>query len=709
MNMILKKINGVLVTMSLATMVFSPVALGQQAKVNQEQMSKAQLEQIVQQLGLTKSMTFGEFYKKNKEYYPPRVQKMVEQLLVNFKNEPMPQFTVGTTLNSKGETISTLRINGKDQMANIQFLGEPNKFVKFDNTNLTEEDIANFDDMFAKLYMGDSSHRKGYGDPLTSPKTMKKMTAKAVAPAKFSGLPKITKENWKKMTPLQRAEFMMNMRLLWSGAQDVLDAKEASKATGTKGKKTSSLNGSPFENSLEKWNMFFAMLDEANAADTKCVVAGYIGNYSAGKRCTYPANVKVAGCNFPCNPTIYGFDSSGKQFCLSSASELQTATHFRKGCDAKMPLTSVELPLPAASAKQDASRYQNVLEENKAKAKLDKDVIPNTKKYLESMLKDSGMREAFQKGNITPELLAELQKIQSEFESTITAARNDCAAAAGETQYDKNFWGACDQLHKRFLFVAVALQSNPGCKDGGKVDETSLLCACPSGTGVAPGSACAAPTPSPGPTPGTSDTVTPGPTPDPGGGKCDPTCSSGQKCEKTSTDGDGAEVWECKGGSDGGKDDGKPGFFSKLWSGVKKIAPWVLGGVALYAAWKIFFKVKKPALKPAADACPNGAVAPCTSMCPAPQAMLASGSCGCPACPPGQTMTNASSCLCENTTTTTTILVCADGVTQVTNIANCPSTANYTCWDGSTVANPINCPEQPSTSTTPATKTDSSR
>ena len=690
--MILKKINAVLVTMSLATMIFSPVAFGQQAKSNQEQMSKAQLEQIVQQLGLNKSMTFGEFYKKNKEYYPPRVQKMVEQLLVRFKDEPMPQFVVGSTLNSKGDTIATLRVNGKDQLANIQFLGEPNKFVKFDNTNLTEEDIANFDDMFAKLYMGDASHRKGYGDALTSPKTMKKATTKTTAkttakssvPTKFSGLPKITKELWQKMTPIQRAQFMMNMRMLWSGAQDVLDAK------ATKGKKTSS---------LEKWNMFFSMLEEANAADTKCVVAGYIGTYGAGKRCNYPTGAKVAGCNFPCNPTIYGFDGSGKQFCLSNSNELQTATHYNKGCDAKMPLTSVELPLPAMSAKQDASRYQGILEANKAKALQDPSAIANTKKYLESMLNGTPeMRDAFQKGNITAELLAKLQEIQSQFDSTITAARNDCAAAAGEPQYDKNFWGACDQLHKRFLFVAAYLEKNPGCKDGGKVDESTLTCSCPSGSGVAPGSACAV-APSPGPTPGTSDTVTP-PAPTPGGGQCDPSCKSDEVCEKTAGDGPGAEVWECKipgGGKPG--DDNKPGFFSKLWGGIKKIAPWVLGGVALYAAWKIFFKVKKPELKPAADACPNGTVGPCVSICPAPQAMLASGSCGCPACPPGQTMTNASSCLCENTTTTTTLYVCADRVTQVSDLANCPSTANYTCWDGSTVANPINCPEQPSTGT----------
>lgn len=702
MNIILKKINSLLITLSVATMVFSPVAMGKQAQAEAERLSKAQLEQFIQEFGLNKSMTVGEFYSKNKDKFPSRIQKMIEPLMTQFKNEAMPQFEVSQAKNSKGETVATLRLTGKDQLANIQFLGEKDKFVKFDNTNLSLEDVANFDDMFAKLYFGDASHRKGMGDALTSPKMIKKSKtiAKVVLPPPtFSGMPKITQDMWKKMTPLERAQFMMNMRMLWSGAQDVLDAKEKSKNIKSKGKKTSSLEGgtaAPFH----KWNSFFAMLNEANAADTKCVVAGYIGTYGAGKRCQYPENAKTPGCNFPCNPTIYGFDPNGKQFCLSSASELQTATHYNKGCDAKMPLTSVQLPLPAAAAKKDASRYQGILEANKAQALKDPAALENTKKYLESMLHGTPeLKDAFQKGNISAALLAKLQEIQTNFDSTITAARNDCAAAAGETQYDREFWGACDQLHKRFLFVAAYLEKNPGCKGGGKVDESTLTCSCANGPAVTPGAECAstpAPNPDPGPVSGT-----PTPQPEPGGGQCDPACVTPQTCQKTASDGDGAEVWECKSGSGPGKpDDGKKGgFWSGLWGGIKKVAPWVIGGVGLWLLYDKFLKPKKPTLKPAADACPNGTIPPCGTTCAAPQAMLSSGVCGCPACPPGQTMTNASSCLCENTTTTTTLYICADGVTQVSDLANCPSTAQYTCWDGSKVANPINCPEQPSTGT----------
>jgi hypothetical protein len=697
MKQILKKLNATLMTMAISTMVMLPIAQGKQAAENFDKVTKSQLEEAIIAMGLNKSMTFGEFYKKNKDNFPPRVQKMMEQMVSRFKDEPMPQFEVYTTQNSKGEQIANVRITGKStgnkQLSNVQFLGEPNKFAKFDNTNLTEEDIANFDDMFVKLYVGDASHRKGMGDAVTSPKTLKK-SKKTSAKTTFQGYPKITKELWKKWTPMERARFMVNLRLLWSGAQDVLDAKEAYKS---KGKKTSSLDGST--SPLQKWNLFFAMLNDAVAApgDKDCVIAGYIGYYDRNK-CQYPEEAKSAGCTYPCNPTIYGRASGGKPFCLENRAQLQTATHYKQGCDAKMPLSSVEMSLPAKASAKDSSRYNDVIESNKAQALADPQSLALTKKYLESMLQDnSELADAFRNGNLTPNLVAELTKIQSEFDSTIEAGRTECAAAASKTQYDPNFWGACDQLHKRFLFVAAYLEKTPGmgCKDGGSIDPRQLTCSCPSGP-VAVGSTCGPAQGNPNePAPGGDagdTTVTEG-----SDAVCDPACGAKQKCVP---DGefDGVKApGKCVSadGSDSRSGKEETSFWGKIWNGVKKAAPWVLGAGAVYLLWKHVFKVKKPSLNPAGDRCPNGTIPPCGQICTPPQAILSSGACGCPACPPGQSLTNASSCLCETTTSTTTIYVCADGVTQVTDLANCPTTTTYTCWDGSTVSNPINCPEQP--------------
>lgn len=690
MNKILKKINGLLVTLSLTTMVFSPVAMGEQAKENADRVSKTQLEQFVKEYGLNKSMTVGEFYQKAKDQFPPRIQKMIEPLMTQFKNEPMPQFEVSQVKNSQGESIATLRISNKDQLSTIQFVGEEGKYVKFDNTYLSEDDIVNFDDMFKRLYYGDANHRKGMGEAQNSIPSSKQQSGAVASPTKFSGLPKINQQMWKKMTPMERAQFMVNMRLLWSGAEAVLDANKPQKSAKEKGKKTSA---------LDKWNSFLSMISEAQADEsTKCVVAGYIGEYgkgSKGSSCEYPEGIDKTDCKFPCSETIYGFDPAGKRFCLKNSIELQTATHFNKGCDKLMPLNSSLLA--PTSTKKDSTRYDGLTEINKAKALADPKMQENTKKYLKSMLakKNSKLADAFEKGTIDAELLKELVTIQSEFDGIIGKARTDCQAAADEKkQKDKNFWGACDQLHARFLFVSAYLEKTPGCS-AGTIDPETLTCSCPDGMpAVLPGAKCESkpivqpPPPTSGGTPVT---------PPQGSGKCDPACKSDETCKETD-DGKGVKDYSCVSKNKPDKKKSGGGF----WGFIKKLAPWVLGAGALFLVYKLF-SPKKPKLNPAGDVCANGTIPPCGSVtCTAPKALLANGGCACAACPPGQTLTNASTCQCDQTATTTTLYVCADGVTQVSNLANCPATATYTCWDGSKVSNPINCPEQ--TTTNPTTK-----
>ena len=88
-----KQLNTLFVTLSLATMVFTPVAMGQEA----ERLSKKQAESIIQELGLNKSITLNEFYKKNKYIFPERIQKQMEILVKKFGNEKMPTIEVATS------------------------------------------------------------------------------------------------------------------------------------------------------------------------------------------------------------------------------------------------------------------------------------------------------------------------------------------------------------------------------------------------------------------------------------------------------------------------------------------------------------------------------------------------------------------------------------------------------------------------------------
>lgn len=664
-------------TGSVLTMIFSPVAHGYQA----EDTMKKQIEAFMTETQLNKRVTYKQFWEKTKHLYSGQVYADVERYLMSAPNELMPEFTLKESVSSTGEKIPTLTISEKGKSYQMQIFGEKAKFAKFNNVVLTENDLMLITPAMKRIMASDIKIKKAHDKNLIKANTQK-----------FSATPKITREMWKKMTAMDRARFMMNMRLLYSGAEDVLNAKEAlnlKKVDPKKGKKTSA---------LEKWNNFFAMLNgdvEAFTAGTKCVVAGYIGTYGTDKKCKYPADAKIAGCNFPCNPTIYGFGDGGKQFCLANGAELQTATHFNKGCDAKMPLTNVELPLPStANAKKDSSRYQGILDANRAAALKDPSVMENTKKYLASMLQGSPeLKAAFESGNITEDLLKKLQEIQSQFDSTISAARTDCAAAAVEAdQYDKNFWGACDQLHKRFLFVAEFLTKKPGCPNNQSVNPETLKCPCDGGGEAVPGAQCVAVV-----SPTEREEVV------------QPSSGTTEVAEGTLQCGQATAVnGECQ------CENGKPpeGEEKKCGSGFNW-KPWLIGAGIIGGAALLYFLFKKkkkdkpetPVVNPpqgctnvcAANTTLNPTTCACDPIvqqptCQAPQ-VLSGGVCACPstnACTPGQQVYNLSTCQCD---TVVQPGVCPDGVTQYftpPGPSTCP--APTICQNGTQVYPPNTCP-----------------
>ena len=655
---------------AVLTMIFSPVAMGLQS----EDTLKKQIEAFMSETQLNKRITYKEFWNKTKHLYSGQVYSDVERYFMQAPNELMPEFTLKESVSPTGEKIPTLTISEKGKSYNIQIFGEKAKFAKFNNVVLSENDLMLLTPAMKRITASDVKLKKIHD----------KNVIKA-SKSTFSGTPKITRDMWRKMTSMQRAQFMIGLRLLHSGAEDVLNAKQTldlKKIDSKKGKKTSS---------LEKWNNFFAMLNndvEAFAVGTKCVVAGYIGTYGADKKCKYPTGAKVAGCSYPCNPTIYGFGDGGKQFCLTNESELQTATHYNKGCDAKMPLTSVELSLPKlASSKKDASRYENIIDANKTEALKDPKVIENTRKYLASMLSGTpDMKEAFENGNITEDLLKKLQEIQTQFDTTISAARADCASAAVEKdQYDKNFWGACDQLHKRFLFVAEVLSKKPGCPDNKSVNPETLKCPCDGGGEAVPGAQCVAvvvPQPA-------EEVVSATPVVTDEGGSTvpdEPQCENGKEKDEKGKCGSGFN-WK----------------------------PWLIGAGVLAAGGLLWFLLKKkkkdkpaevPPVVPPPQGCTNVCAANTTQnpttcacdpivqepVCTAPQ-VLNGGVCGCPtsnACTPGQQVYNLSTCQCD---TVVQASVCADGVTPYytpPGPATCP--APTVCQNGSQVYPPATCP-----------------
>ncbi len=676
-------------TGSVLTMVFAPVAHGYQA----EDTLKKQIESFMTETQLSKRITYKEFWNKTKHLYSGQVYADVERYLMSSPNELMPEFTLKESVSSTGEKIPTLTISEKGKSYQMQIFGEKTKFAKFNNVVLTENDLMLITPAMKRIMASDIKIKKAHDKNLIKANS-----------EKFSGTPKITREMWKKLSPMQRAQFMLNLRLLYSGAADVMNAKEAldlkKSVDPKKGKKTSSLEGGT-ASPLQKWNNFFALLNgevEAFGVGSDCVVAGYIGKYGADKKCKYPSEALTAAksqnCSMPCNPTIYGYNNGGL-FCLTNSAELQTATHRNQGCDVKMPLTAVIDALPKSSDPTHGSkRYEGVAERNKTEALAEfnknQKVQDLSKNYLASMLKEP-QKTAFLSGNIDDALLAELQKIQKNFDDTIGAARTACAAAAdNKEQYDKNFEGACDQLHRRFLFVAESLAVKPGCPGSKAINPETLKCSCEGGE-VLPGTPSCPVVSSP-----TEQEVSVS-----GTTEVEP---EKLQCTNGTVEKEGSCVCE-----DGKEPSGKD---KKCGSGFNW-KPWLIGAGIIGGAALLYFLFKKkkkdkpdtPVVTPpqgctnvcAANTTLNPTTCACDPIvqqptCQAPQ-VLTNGVCACPAvnaCTPGQQVYNLSTCQCD---TVVQQGICPDGVTQYftpPGPATCPAPTQ--CQNGTQVYPPNVCP-----------------
>lgn len=673
---------------AVLTMIFSPVAMGLQS----EDTLKKQIEAFMSQTQLNKRITHKEFWNKTKHLYSGQIYKDVERYFMNSPNELMPEFSLKESLSSTGEKIPTLTISENGKSHTMQIFGEKAKFAKFNNVVLTENDIMLITPAMKRIAASDIKIKKEFD----------RQIIKASTP-KFSGTPTITREMWKKMSPIQRAQFMLNLRFLWSGAQDVLGAQESSNLKNDikpKGKKTSA---------LDKWNNFFAMINQAEAdqaVGTSCVVAGYIGTYArnADKRmsCQYPKTAPITpSCARPCNSVIYGNDSKGNQFCLTNKTELQTATHYdtasNTSCDEKMPLSVLKAAMPKGSDPLSSASYVGAKEKNEAQARAQLDdpkVRDLTQKYLESML-SGDLKAAFQDGKITDAMLAEFIKIQKQFDKEIGDARTACAKAADQKQFDPNFQEACTQLHNRFLFVAEFLSKKPGCPGNKSVNPDTLKCPCDGGGETLPGGQCEAVAAVPVVDEGSSAG---------GSGVPDPIA-----CAKGTVEKEGSCV--CP----DGKEPSGSGENKKCGSGFNLKTGLIIGGVAVLAGLLFFLTKKKkkdtPAVvPPVVDPPPQGCQTTCAAnttqnpttcacdpivqqpVCSAPQ-VLEGGVCGCPtsnACTPGQQVYNLSSCQCD---TVVQASVCADGVTPYytpPGPGTCP--VPTVCQNGSQVYPPATCP-----------------
>ncbi|OFZ31996.1 MAG: hypothetical protein A2622_12240 [Bdellovibrionales bacterium RIFCSPHIGHO2_01_FULL_40_29] len=703
------KMNWIAACLSLFTLVMSPVAMGREA----EKISKQQVVNALVQMGLHKQITVGEFYQNTKHLYPQRIRSQIEPVMTRYKNVLMPKFEVTSVKGTDGIEIPNVRITQNGQLLNVQWFGDKDKYVKFQNTNLTEIDLINFNDMFDRIIAGDQVLRK-----------QTEVKPPVAASKVFNSYPKITKALWKAMTPQERAQYMIHMRLLWSDAKKVLTEIQKEKV---KPKKTSALEGilkflipnvdaKPTEKSATdrrvdtraRGTKVFAAAEDVSSND--CLVAGYVTSYSStvcdhkNIKAEYReidivkrANTFCGESKLACNPIVFG-TPRGEPICITPgrSASFQVATHFNGPCETINGTGNNHLGNEVQFLKDPNKKSGRYAPENMLDVNLEADTkkmqepsFAQTESFLEGMLKFSG-KSLYTNGIIDDATLDEVIKIKNQFDSDIAHATASCKASSDRrNSHETNFWQACDQLQRRFLFVAEFFQNK--CPAGATIDRSTLKCACPApatGVSVSPGDQCKAP-PAPEPPVATEPPAAEPPTKAPSDGA--ELCDNG-KPGKLITGVEGAAYTQC---SDGRKmpEKKEPSFWEKLWKGIKVVAPFAFAGVAIWAMYKLF-SPKMPKLNAAGDKCPNGTTPPCGQTCVSPQSMLSTGICGCASCPPGQTITNVAACTCGTSSTTTgSLYTCWDNVTKVDDLSKCPA-QQFTCWDGSKVTNPINCPEQ---------------
>ncbi|MGZ3692044.1 MAG: hypothetical protein ACXVAX_11105, partial [Pseudobdellovibrio sp.] len=493
MKAIFKSLKWITAGLSVWTMTFAPVAMGQEAK----RLSQQQLEEAILTLGLNKQMTVGEFYEKNKYLVPDRLKSDMEAIVTVARNQPMPTFELISNKGTAGYGVPTLRVSQGGELINIQWFGEDEKYIKFQNTNLSQIDIINFNDMFTRILAGDEKFRRQIEIP-----TPNKMATK------FE-YPDVTPWQWATMPNSAKAAYILNLRMMWHDARQVLDISE--RLQQTKKKKTSSFifqQAQPFMDMIFGQNAEAAGLKYLTAKS--CIVAGYVSEYVStptGEVCSVnkaksnyanddlykAASAKCQTNQIACNPYIYGATSDGNPFCIDYSTknaDFQKATHFDGPCDKQSRLQSSSDEFSFLKDNSPAKGKGRYNADNLKVSTADmqehfrQDHATNktlTENYILGVLRLKGLTTEtdFSKVVLDEKAIKVVMDIKTQFETEINKAKQTCEQVADQGGgVEKNYWQACDQLHRRFLFVDQAIKAK--CDASGlPFNQEKLCCTCP--------------------------------------------------------------------------------------------------------------------------------------------------------------------------------------------------------------------------------------
>lgn len=489
---LIKTTSWVLAHASWLTMTFSPVAMGKEA----EKKSVEYYKQYVREIGLDKKMTVQQFWNKVKNDLPGYAYYEIEQAVKNNPDALMPEFQVKPSKASDGSTIPVITFNENGKTNTVQIYGEKDKFLKFNNTFVSETEAKQPAVLFQKLIDSDAKLSQKYKTELVKQARLNKTNS-----YDFSSM---DKNLWKKMTMQQRVSYFIQMRLMYIDAKKVIELNEQGN------KKTSSFNYLDM--------IFKSLFTAAEAQKTQllngksvtisdsaksCIVAGYVGKYvpmvnnvNGQKRPGCSVEVAIASYNekagldyvvsanktckqtkgessISCNPVLYGYPS-GNPICIDKSSkEFQIATHFEGPCDMASRL-SYGKNVVDTSGKD----YSKIAPPEAQLAAIAKDQATQdyelSKQFIAGVLtsKDESLLALFKEGTWSQALEDEIKRMGSQFDTEIELAIKLCEKDFSN-KIDKNQKGACDQLHRRKLFYTDVIS---------KLKKAEPVVTCPAGT-----------------------------------------------------------------------------------------------------------------------------------------------------------------------------------------------------------------------------------
>src|SRR3989344_4458851 len=501
---VLKLTKWMTVHLAWLTMTISPVAFGYEA----ENLSKQQLQQYINEFGLNKKTTLGEFWNKSKAYYPGYMYREIEAFVQQNKNLEMPQMTVSSSKTTNGTEVPMLQLSQNGKIQTIQFYGEKDKWAKLNNAVLSMADLERPSDLFARVTANDIRLKKEFdslqsqanGKPTSKNMTpnQKKMTADL---GRFEGFPRVTPYLWKSMTLQQRASYIVKMRLMYMSALEVTKHLEPQKAAKTflellMGAEAYAqkpvVNAKKLERTAIKSKNTTVTTRSGKTVNIPesakaCIVAGYVGAEGVGsnvhgsgrKVCSLDTALGLyEGTNAPsyvreanntcikthgstaraCNPMQYSFPK-GEPLCIDQIkTEFQDATTRNGLCDLASPLSSAKMVMEFNS-----KNYENVMPDSARQKIIEDDQklseFQYTKDFIEGMLKQSDngrnkkLFDIFTKGVWDEDLDKELVQIQSVYEQETNRAIAACRENIEKLHVDTKQKPACDQLHRRWLFT----------------------------------------------------------------------------------------------------------------------------------------------------------------------------------------------------------------------------------------------------------------